>query len=447
MGQAARTYPQGHFRLYRRTKDNTKPLVVQIEYVVNSIPIRRSTGISVYEKDWNPHENKNRGGLKASYGPDYTNLNKRLNRMVEGNDALIASYVDTNSPRSLTPQVVRDIIDRAPVTRKDKGIDFVEFIREFLIHQRQRNIIGESSYVNGKSALKIFSEFLKIKNLGTYKPDAIYISEISVGILEKHIEWRLKERKNDISTIKHALSPILKGCTRAYKDGLIPANLNERLQEIKIIHTPDINEGNKSLKKHLTTDQLNSLIEYYKNDINIHRNECVEMFLFALYAGGLRCIDIITLQWNNINFNAKTLNKIQVKTKNRCIVPLSEQALNILKLWNEKKRNNRFVFGLIPEEIDLNDEELLYKYKGSLLRNINYSLRVIGNAIKLPFELTFHVARHTFAVTCLNQGLSIQMVSQLMGHSTTAMTETVYAHYLTSTMDTELTKVNFPSLE
>lgn len=446
MGQVTRTYPQGHFRLYRRTKDNTKPLVVQIEYVINSVPIRRSTGISVYEKDWNPHENKNRGGIKASYGPEYNNLNKRLIRLVEGNDAKIANYVDTNSPHSLTLQVVRDIIDRTPVTRKDKGIDFVEFIREFLIHQRQRNIIGESSYVNGKSALKIFTEFLKIKKLGTYKPDAIYISEISVKLLEKHIEWRLKERNNDIITVKHALSPILKGCTRASKDGLISANLNDRLQEIKIINTPDMNEGNKSLKKYLTSAQLNSLIEFYKKDTNIHRSECIEMFLFAIYAGGLRCIDIITLQWNNINFNARTLNKIQVKTKNRCVVPLSEQALTILKLWKEKKRNNRFVFGLLPEQVDLNDGEFLYKYKGSLLRNINYSLHVIGNAIKLPFELTFHVARHTFAVTCLNQGMSIQMVSQLMGHTTTAMTEKVYAHYLTSTMDTEINKLNFPSL-
>lgn len=446
MGKVTRTYPQGHFRLYTRTKDKTKPLAVQLEYVVNSIPIRRATGITVYEKDWNPSENKHRGGIKASYGPDYANLNKRLIRLVEGNDAKIADFVENNAARSLTPQVIRDIIDKAPITRKDKGIDFVEFIKEFLEYERQRNIIGESSYVNGKSALKLFTEFLKLKRLGTYKPDAIYISEISVALIEKHIEWRLKERKNNISTIKHAITPILKGCTRASKDGLIPVALNDRLQEIKIIDTPDINEGNKSLKKCLTMKQLNSLIKYYKEDTNIHRSECTEIFLFAMYAGGLRFIDIVTLQWDNINFKTKTLNKIQVKTKNRCIVPLGEQALNILKQWKEKNRNNRFVFGLLPEDIDLNDGELLYKHKGSLLRNINYSLHVIGNSIGLPFELTFHVARHTFAVTSLNQGMTLSMVSQLMGHSSTAMTEKVYAHYLTSTMESEIKKLNLPFL-
>lgn len=447
MGQVTRTYPQGHFRLYRRTKDNTKPLVVQMEYVINSIPIRRATGISVYEKDWNPGENKNRGGIKASYGPDYNNLNRRLVRMVEANDARIAEYVDKNHPTFLTPQIVRDILDHSSITREDKGHDFVMYIQEFLKSERTRNIIGESSYVNGMSALKLFTEFLKLKKLGTYKPNAIFLSEINVRLIEKYIEWRLTERENSVITVKHALSPILKGCTRAAKEGLISQHLIELIQDVKIVNTTDINEDCKSAKKHLTTVQLQQIIEFYKKDIGIARSECIEMFLFAIYAGGLRCIDIITLQWTNINFESKTLNKVQVKTKNRCVVPLSDNALTILKKWKERQRSKRFVFDLLPDDIDLNNGNILFKYRGTRTRSINYSLKVVGNAINLPFDLTFHVARHTFAIMSLNQGMSLTMVSQIMGHSTTTMTESVYAHYLTSTMDAELNNLKFPSLE
>ncbi len=51
MGKAARPFPTGHFRLYKtRQTKNDRPLVVQIEYAVKSVAVRRSTGISVKEK-------------------------------------------------------------------------------------------------------------------------------------------------------------------------------------------------------------------------------------------------------------------------------------------------------------------------------------------------------------------------------------------------------------
>ena len=53
-----------------------------------------------------------------------------------------------------------------------------------------------------------------------------------------------------------------------------------------------------------------------------------------------------------------------------------------------------------------------------------------------------HVALHTFAVFALNNGLSMSVVSRLLGHGSTDITEKVYARFLPETHSSELKKLN-----
>ena len=53
-----------------------------------------------------------------------------------------------------------------------------------------------------------------------------------------------------------------------------------------------------------------------------------------------------------------------------------------------------------------------------------------------------HVARHTFAVFALNNGLSMSVVSRLLGHGSTDITEKVFARFLPETLSSELNKLN-----
>ena len=424
MGKISQTYPQGHFRLYKTNRQKPdKPYVVQIEYTVNSIAVRRSTGISVFEKDWNPAENKRRGGIKPSYGRDYIQLNNRLVKLVETNDAKIAEFVEQKHRSALTVEIVRAILDKSPITRNDKGLDFRTYIESHLESERDKNRIGESTYQNGRSAIKIFSEFLLEKKLGTYKNDAIFLSEVNENIIEKYVRWRLKEKRNAPITVKFALKTILRGCEKASTDGYIPQPLNQKLQETKSLVPKGFNDQTNEEVRYLSEKQLNELLRYYKKETQVKRRECAEMFLFSLYACGLRFVDILTLQWSHIDLPNKTLDKVQVKTKNRNTIPLSEQAIKILEKWKGKNGCERFVFGLLPSDFDLNDTKSLYHLRNSRTRAVNYSLKVIGRAVKLPFRLTCHVARHTFAVLSLNNGMEMSMVSQLLGHSSTKMTE------------------------
>ena len=65
---------------------------------------------------------------------------------------------------------------------------------------------------------------------------------------------------------------------------------------------------------------------------------------------------------------------------------------------------------------------------------IQTSLRGLGDKLGLPFHLTIHVARHTFAVLALKNGVDVYQISKFLGHKSIAATEKTYAEYLPSDM-------------
>lgn len=60
-----------------------------------------------------------------------------------------------------------------------------------------------------------------------------------------------------------------------------------------------------------------------------------------------------------------------------------------------------------------------YDFKLNVLTNQKYNLylKVIANAAGLGNSLTSHMARHTFAVYCLNHGVPIEILAKMMGHT------------------------------
>ena len=165
------------------------------------------------------------------------------------------------------------------------------------------------------------------------------------------------------------------------------------------------------------------------------------MFFFAFHACGLRVVDVMTLQWGHVNFEKKELRKIMIKTNKRHVIPLTEPALNILRRWQEKRAGCRYVFNLVKDDLDLDDAEALYKARNNATKCINQSLAVVGEQIGLPFTLSMHVARHSFAVFALNKGLSMSVVSRLLGHGSTDVTEKVYAKFLPETLSAEVARL------
>ena len=285
----------------------------------------------------------------------------------------------------------------------------------------------------------MFQEFLRSTKRGTYKPDSIYIGEISVELIDEYITWRRDIKKNGDATINHSLTPILKACAYATELRMIDVAINTRIQDMRIAPKVSLSIDEKEFDgKSLTQDEFLKLLEFYKNDKEPRRKEFIEMFLFAFHACGLRIVDVMTLQWGHLDLEKKELRKVMVKTNKRHVIPLSDSAIEILRKWKEKRPDSKYVFNLVKDDLDIDDEEELYRARNSATKCINQSLNVVGEKLELKFSLTMHVARHTFAVLALNKGLSMTVVSRLLGHASTDVTEKVYAKFLPETLSAEM---------
>lgn len=395
MGRPKRLYPLGKYRLrIRGTVDNNKPYLVELEYTWNRQIVRKGMNIFVKVGDWNEKLNKGRGGVKSSYGPEANRINGVLLNRVDKIDGLLAEY-SQKYPGQITAQLINDFLADKPVIREDKGKDFVEFAIERLNSDYSRNRIGRSRYMNGKSGMNMFQEFLRSTKRGTYKPDSIYVGEISVELVDEYITWRREIKKNSDATINHSLTPILKACAYATELRMIDVAINARIQDMRIAPKVSLSiDENEFDGKSLTQDEFLKLLEFYKKDTEPRRKEFIEMFLFAFHACGLRVVDVMTLQWGHLDFEKKELRKVMVKTNKRHVIPLSDSAIEILRKWKEKRPDSKYVFDLVKDDLDIDDEEELYRARNSATKCINQSLNVVGEKLELKFSLTMHQAKH-----------------------------------------------------
>ena len=179
----------------------------------------------------------------------------------------------------------------------------------------------------------------------------------------------------------------------------------------------------------LSIDEQKKLEIELKNNINI-RKCCL---LLCLYTG-LRVGEVCGLKWENINFDAKTIQvrrtiqrikNINDNSKNKTlliestpksdtsnrIIPIPDFLINILQKF--KKDDKSFI---LSNSNKLYDPRLFESfYKRILIRsNININ--------------KFHTLRHTFATRAIESKMDIKTLSEILGHSNVNITLKLYVH-------------------
>lgn len=132
-------------------------------------------------------------------------------------------------------------------------------------------------------------------------------------------------------------------------------------------------------------------------------------FFFSIYTG-LRLSDVETLRWGDISCHngVWVLCKEQVKTRSSIEIILTRQALQILDL--ERGGADLPVSGRVFADL-------------MSRTTISKDLEGWKERAGLDIDLTFHVARHTFASLLYSTGASMADVSVLCGHKSLLTTE------------------------
>ena len=170
----------------------------------------------------------------------------------------------------------------------------------------------------------------------------------------------------------------------------------------------------------LTAEELQSII---KKDFEIDRLGFVrDLFVFSCFTG-LSYIDVKKLKADNI----VTLNGIEwikmarEKTSTPVSVVLFDGAKCIIKKYeNDPKRKDK----LFPSMSN---------------QKMNQYLKEIATSCGIKKNITFHMARHTFATLTLSKGVPIESVSRMLGHTNIKTTQ-IYAKITNKKIEEDMTK-------
>lgn len=148
------------------------------------------------------------------------------------------------------------------------------------------------------------------------------------------------------------------------------------------------------------------------------------MFVFSCYTG-LAYVDILGLTKSSIKIGIDGNHWLiidRAKTNTPSRIPLLQKALDIIEKYKKHPKT-------------INSEKLLPIISN---QKINEFLKEIGVLCNIDKNITFHLARHTFATTVtLTNGVPIETVSKMLGHKSISTTQ-IYSKVVEQKISTDM---------
>ena len=384
--------------------------------------------------------------MKPSY-PQAAKINSELQSFKNDIDKKLLAYEGEITKKVLNfilnggdPTNEGDLPDESATQVVTKNTSFVQYAKAVNDLNYGRKEYGYSLWYNKQKLIEQFETFL----VHWRKTPKYALKDLRKDVFDEYIMYRFTVRKNtNKEAVNKALVPLYVAIKSAVTNGILDAGMvgsivENYLPSHETEYSSDEEETVKRIR-YLTSEQIDQLKAYYDKCKNPRSKEILDMWFFSYYACGMRLSDIMTLEWGHIDWEKKVIRKKQFKTKRvpDVLPPLGASAFEILERWKGYGRNSRFVFDLLSEDYDMTDQRRLFMDRNSKDKTFNTSLNVARMTLRFDFPLTMHVARHSFAVMCINKGMDIFLLSKILGHSTIASTQRTYAEFLKETVETE----------
>jgi integrase len=243
------------------------------------------------------------------------------------------------------------------------------------------------------------------------------INRISTKQIERFISKRRIERMN-ITTLRKlivTLNQVFKYAVRHQFMNENPVTNAERPKRQQHDKKPEI--------KVLNPKQINSLLDAVDDP------KYNTFFMLAIISGA-RQGELMGLKWSDVywndnqihiqrSFNHNLIQPPKTKTSNRK-VDLGPAMMNALRRWR------------LQSDYSVNDDFIFPNRAGKPMCQSHMLSRHFFPALKragLP-KIRFHDLRHTYASLKIEQAENLVYISKQMGHSSTTVTTTIYAHLI-----------------
>ena len=268
----------------------------------------------------------------------------------------------------------------------------------------------------------------------------------SINFLDYFQNYIDNYQKKDVRVIMMALGKIKSFLAEkhpVYANFIKPTNLNRdlMLEFVEYLQNICVGEG-----AHTIFQRFKKVVKYAEEHDVIHKNPCngitckiddqvikkdilsleeienllntryqgenIEIrkaFIFCLYTG-IRFCDVVVLRFSNVDYSNRLLSFEQNKTSghskaSNVVIPLNDGLISIIGHPSSPDNTDEVIFKLPSHTMCLK------------------ALRHWTARAGITKHITWHCARHSFAVNILNNGANIKTVASLLGHSGLKHTE------------------------
>jgi len=338
-----------------------------------------STGIKVLPSQWKKDTVYNH--------PDANNLNRIIDEKVREVRKTILDMIDEENI---------DIMGISERIRKNN--EPKESFLDFCSQRAEIRKYGKSKDNQDRydRFLRFFKTWGKIRDFEDLTPSNIIILDKDLSSMKENSKWHNYHR---------------------FLNSFILDAINEGLMKKNPYKDLGIKKGaSEGIERYLTPEEFERIknVELPMNSLRRVR----DVFVFQTYT----CLSYSDLRDFDVS-NIQEVNGMKVYTGNR------------------NKTGERFTIPLLQPAL-----HLIYIYRGKLpvISNVkyNYYLKIIAQAAGIDKPVSTHWARHTGATMLLNEGIDMQIVSKICGHSSIRMTEKIYAKLLDETVVNALKKLD-----
>lgn len=274
--------------------------------------------------------------------------------------------------------------------KKDRSINFLEYFQKYLDNYTKADVASM------KTALTKFKRFLESSPKYDIFKQFIRADQITKSMMTDFAEYlQANGRGEGPAATFHRFKKVLRV---AIEDELIRKNPCDGIILIR--------EENVLKKEILLPDEINTLLS---TPCNCKYPDIQRAFALSLFTG-IRFCDVKRLRYRDIDYTAQTLKFQQSKTRDRSnhswvLMPLNDHLLTLIGQPSEDVGPDALLFNL-PSYPSCHDVISRWVEKAGIKKHISW-----------------HCARHSFAVNVLNGGANIKTLASLLGHSGIKHTE------------------------
>lgn len=373
-------YPTTRFVFDRKKQaTKTKKALVQVEILLEGKKKYITTGVKLYIDQWDKK-------MLVKNSIDANEMRERMMEVKGMIDEYINSLIRTGKP------FLWDGFDAFLRRGKAQAKTFVEFVEEYMETRKDIRESTRKAHRKLCSALHTFGEI-------------VTFDDLAKGNIMRFDDFLHSMVTDDGMPLKQP------SVYNYHK--LLKAYINEAIRREYIDNNPyaglRFDRGEGEMKGYLTEEEIERLEETSMPNRSLESVR--DMFLLQCYTG-MAYSDLADFGEDKVDFrNGKyVLCDERNKTGKGYYVVLLQKALDIINK---------------------------YEWKLPVMTNQQYNMRlkIVAMVAGINKPITTHYARRSAGMMFLNAGMSIEVVSRILGHGNIRTTQKAYAKILDKTID------------